>query len=41
VQWLRFGGSGLAMRVIGSAPRDKWAEAFPRFRKVRDSMKGR
>jgi hypothetical protein len=41
VQWLRFGGGGLAMRVIGSSPRDKWAEAFPRFRKVRDAMKGR
>ncbi|MCG6206473.1 hypothetical protein LPW26_17635 [Rhodopseudomonas sp. HC1] len=41
VQWLRFGSSNVALRVIGSAPRDKWAEAFPRFRKVRDGLKPR
>ncbi|WP_298107110.1 hypothetical protein [Bradyrhizobium sp.] len=37
VQWMRFGGQG-AMRVIGSAPRDQWEKAFPRFRAVRDSI---
>src|SRR3954469_20335185 len=35
VQWLRFGGPS-TLRVIGSAPRDKWPDAFPRFRAVRD-----
>jgi hypothetical protein len=40
VQWLRFGGSG-AMRVIGSAPRDQWETAFPRFRAVRDGIETR
>jgi hypothetical protein len=40
VQWLRF-GSGGAMRVIGSAPREQWEKAFPRFRAVRDSIEPR
>jgi len=38
VQWLRFGGSQSALRIIGSAPRDQWARAFPRFRAVRDGI---
>ena len=37
VQWLRFGGGG-ALRIIGSAPRDQWEKAFPRFRAVRDGI---
>jgi hypothetical protein len=37
VQWLRFGGPA-ALRIIGSAPRDQWAGAFPRFRAVRDGI---
>ena len=37
VQWLRF-GSGSALRIIGSSPRDQWAKAFPRFRAVRDGI---
>jgi hypothetical protein len=37
VQWLRFTGQG-AVRVIGSAPRDQWEKAFPRFRAVRDGV---
>jgi hypothetical protein len=37
VQWLRFGGP-TTLRVIGSAPRDQWASAFPRFRAVRDGV---
>jgi hypothetical protein len=41
VQWLRFGNAAVAIRVIGSSPRDQWAEAFPRFRKVRDGIKAR
>jgi hypothetical protein len=40
VQWLRFGGSN-AVRIIGSAPRDQWTKAFPRFRAVRDGIQPR
>jgi hypothetical protein len=40
VQWLRFGGPA-ALRIIGSAPRDQWAKAFPRFRAVRDGIQPR
>jgi hypothetical protein len=38
VQWLRFGGGQSSLRIIGSAPRDQWAKAFPRFRSVRDGL---
>jgi hypothetical protein len=37
VQWLRF-GSQSALRIIGSAPREEWTKAFPRFRAVRDGL---
>ncbi len=37
VQWLRFSGSGV-LRIVGSAPRDQWEQAFPRFRAVRDGI---
>jgi len=37
VQWLRFGNANV-MRIIGSAPRDAWPAAFPRFRAVRDGI---
>ncbi len=37
VQWLRFNGPA-ALRVIGSAPREQWEKAFPRFRSVRDGL---
>lgn len=40
VQWLRFGGPN-ALRIIGSAPRDQWEKAFPRFRAVRDGIQQR
>jgi hypothetical protein len=40
VQWLRFGGAN-ALRIIGSAPRDQWPKAFPRFRAVRDGIQPR
>jgi hypothetical protein len=40
VQWLRFGGAN-TMRIIGSAPRDMWSTAFPRFRAVRDGIQPR
>jgi hypothetical protein len=40
VQWLRFGGPA-ALRIIGSAPRDQWEKAFPRFRAVRDGIQPR
>jgi hypothetical protein len=40
VQWLRFGSSNV-LRIIGSAPRDQWAKAFPRFRAVRDGIQPR
>ena len=41
VQWLRFGSSTTALRIIGSAPRDQWSAAFPRFRNVRDGIQTR
>ena len=37
VQWVRFGGP-TSLRIIGSAPRDQWSSAFPRFRAVRDGI---
>ncbi len=37
VQWFRFGGA-TSLRIIGSAPRDQWSAAFPRFRAVRDGI---
>lgn len=37
VQWIRFGGS-TSLRIIASAPRDKWSDAFTRFRAVRDGI---
>jgi hypothetical protein len=37
VQWIRFGG-GNSLRIVGSAPRDQWSAAFPRFRAVRDGI---
>jgi hypothetical protein len=40
VQWLRFGPQS-ALRIIGSATRDQWAKAFPRFRAVRDGIQPR
>ncbi|WP_316230398.1 hypothetical protein [Bradyrhizobium sp. SZCCHNR1051] len=40
VQWLRFGGPN-TLRIIGSAPRDQWSVAFPRFRAVRDGIQPR
>jgi hypothetical protein len=40
VQWLRFGGKS-TLRIIGSAPRDVWSKAFPRFRAVRDGLQPR
>jgi hypothetical protein len=40
VQWLRFGGPN-SLRIIGSAPRDDWTKAFPRFRAVRDGIQAR
>ena len=40
VQWLRFGGQS-SLRIIGSAPREQWTKAFPRFRAVRDGIQPR
>jgi hypothetical protein len=40
VQWLEFGTQNV-LRIIGSAPRDEWAKAFPRFRAVRDGIQSR
>ena len=37
VQWLRFGG-GAHLQMIGTARTDEWAQAFPRFRAVRDGV---
>jgi hypothetical protein len=41
VQWLRFGGGNVAMRIIASTPREGWSAAFPRFRAVRDGIQTR
>jgi hypothetical protein len=38
VQWLRFAGGPSSLRIIGSAPREQWVKAFPRFRAVRDGV---
>jgi hypothetical protein len=40
VQWLLFGGPNM-LRIVGSAPRDQWTDAFPRFRAVRDGIQPR
>jgi len=40
VQWVRFGG-GAFIRFVGVARADAWAEAFPKFRAVRDGVKPR
>ncbi|HEV7634133.1 MAG TPA: hypothetical protein VGO54_01715 [Bradyrhizobium sp.] len=40
VQWLRF-GSHSSLRIIGSAPREGWPQAFTRFRSVRDGIQPR
>ena len=40
VQWIRFGPGGF-VRILGLAPKDKWADAFPRFRAVRDGLEPR
>ncbi len=40
VQWLRFGGSA-TLRIIASSRREEWADAFPRFRAVRDGVQPR
>jgi len=40
VQWLRFGSQN-SLRIIGSAPREVWTKAFPRFRAVRDGIQPR
>jgi hypothetical protein len=37
VQWFRFGATS-SLRIVGSAPRDQWSAAFPRFRAVRDGI---
>ncbi len=38
VQWVRF-GHGAFVRLLGIARAEVWAEAFPRFRAVRDGVK--
>lgn len=41
VQWLRFTGSGVTLRILAIAKKDDWAAAFPRFRAVRDGIETR
>lgn len=41
VQWLRFTSSGATLRILAISKKDDWAAAFPRFRAVRDGIKGR
>lgn len=38
VQWIRFAPGGASLRIIASAPRDQWSDAFTRFRTVRDGI---
>ncbi|WP_426421838.1 hypothetical protein [Bradyrhizobium genosp. A] len=38
VQWIRFAPGGTSLRIIASAPRDQWSDAFTRFRTVRDGI---
>jgi hypothetical protein len=40
IQWLRF-GTGAYLRILGFAPKDKWTDAFTRFRAVRDGLEPR
>jgi len=40
VQWLRF-GTGAYLRIVGIAPKERWAESFTRFRAVRDGLEPR
>jgi len=37
VQWVRFGTSA-SLHIVGIAPTTGWADAFPRFRTVRDGI---
>jgi hypothetical protein len=37
VQWLRF-GTGTLLRIVALARKDKWHDAFTRFREVRDGI---
>lgn len=41
VQWLRFGGTSTALRIVGSSSQEEWPKAFPRFRAVRDGISPR
>jgi hypothetical protein len=38
VQWIRFGGGGVFLRVVGVGRRDDWNALFTRFRAVRDGI---
>ena len=40
VQWVRFGNGGF-IRFVGIARADAWAQAFPKFRTVRDATQPR
>ena len=40
IQWVRF-GSGAYLRIVAGAAKEHWAEAFPRFRAVRDRIEPR
>jgi hypothetical protein len=38
VQWLRFGGSGSFLQMLGISRRELWNDVLPRMRTVRDSI---
>jgi hypothetical protein len=40
VQWMRFGSGGY-MRMLGFAPKERWTQAFTKFRAVRDGIEPR
>jgi hypothetical protein len=41
VQWLRFGGGGAYLHLVGLAPTPVWTQAYARFRAVRDGVEPR
>jgi len=40
VQWLRFSSTSF-LRMIGIVPKERWSEAFPRLRAIRDGVEPR
>jgi hypothetical protein len=41
VQWLRFAGNSVTLRIVAASNRDAWPASFTRFRAVRDGIQPR